>query len=1309
MRTLTPEQQPPIRHDGQGRLPRRRVTDRVNVARALTAAGEMPTRIATFDWKRTPLGPLEDWPISLRAAAAMVVENRFPMTLFWGPDLCHIYNDAYIPVLGGKHPAALGQPARAVWSEIWPIIGPQIDLVLAGRGAVWHEHLLLPMDRKGFREETYFTFSYSPIRDDAGAIGGILVTCQETTGQIQGERQLQMLRDLGAEGFALGEESKPVEVACRSAARVLAKNDADIPFALIYLFREGGTAAELVATAGMDGYEGPGKPGRLSMTAPARSAGWPIREARAPGSFVVVEDLANRFGPMPRGHWGTPPEQAVVLSLAGAGQTEPYGILIAGVSPLRSFDEHYKRMFQLTADQIIAGIRAARALEEERTRASALTALDHAKTAFFSNVSHEFRTPLMLMLGPTEDLLSGVHGELPSPQRAQLELLHRNATRLHKLVNALLDIARLEAGRIQPSFQRVDLAALTRELVASFQPAVERAGLKMRIDCAAIDEPAFVDRDMWEKIVLNLVSNALKFTFEGCIDVSLCAAGGEAVLRVADTGVGIAGDQIPRLFDRFFRVEGSRARTHEGSGIGLALVQELVKLHKGATAVESQLDRGTTFTVKIPLGSAHIPADRIGAPLDGASAAQGAAPFVEEALRWLHDDSRAEPEPPSRAAVTPEAKSHARILIVDDNADMRDYLRHLLERQWTVEVATDGDAALTAIQRDPPDLVLTDVMMAGSDGFVLLRRLREDRRTSAIPVVMVSARAGDEAKVEGLRAGADDYLTKPFSARELMARVETQLKLAGLRARAEEERQRFYGLLQQAPVPIIVYEGPELTIAFQNAAAGIITDGRIATGQPVLEAFPSLATHPLYHALKRVYETGRGIAEPATSLRILNAAGFREDRIFDLILQPLRDDQGEVVGVIGVAFEITAQVRAREEIEKSEARFRAIFVLAEVSIWEEDLSQMKRFVDHLRATLGPGLRAALEENPSLLDQAMALVRIRDVNPATLRMFGATSNEQLITSFRELIVPGTSRALVDILVSIAAGERIIVGETHLRKLNGEPIDVAFTLAFAADDAACERVLVTLTDVSAQKLAAREREARITEMERAVHFGEMFAGILGHDLRNPLSAITTAAGLLEARADSERIARPARRVVASANRMERMISQLLDFTRIRLGGGLPIERTRVDLTDIARSIIDELEPVHQRTIWLRADGDVIGHWDRDLLSQLLSNLAANACQHGTPGVPVDIILDGTRPDVVGIDVHNDGVIPPELLPSVFEPLHPGADHHQKRGGSSGLGLGLYITQQIVLAHGGAIRVVSTEAVGTRLIVELPREKA
>jgi hypothetical protein len=192
----------------------------------LAVGGEMASRVAAFDWAATPLGPIEGWPIALRTTAAMVLENRFPMALLWGPELRNINNDAYIPVLGSKHPAALGRPTVEVWSEIWPIVREQLDGVLGGKGATWNEHLLLPIIRKGFLEETYFTFSFGPVRDDAGGIGGVLATCNETTVQIQDERQLQMLRALGAEGFGAGS----AEEACTTAARILARNNADVPF-----------------------------------------------------------------------------------------------------------------------------------------------------------------------------------------------------------------------------------------------------------------------------------------------------------------------------------------------------------------------------------------------------------------------------------------------------------------------------------------------------------------------------------------------------------------------------------------------------------------------------------------------------------------------------------------------------------------------------------------------------------------------------------------------------------------------------------------------------------------------------------------------------------------------------------------------------------------------------------------------------------------------------------------------------------------------------------------------------------------------
>jgi hypothetical protein len=292
---------------------------------------QMAARISGFDWSRTPLGPIAKWPISLKSVTAMLLENRFPMTLFWGPELLHLYNDGYVPVLGGKHPAALGQPASVVWAEIWPIIGAQLADVYGGKGAVWNEHLLLPMDRKGFLEEAYFTFSYSPVRDDAGAIGGILVTCQETTFQVQDERQLQMLRDLGAEGI----EADSVAAACRAAAGVLGRNDADIPFALIYLVRPGRGDAELVASAGLDGYDGPANPASIPR---ASTQGWPLAAAHAAESFVVIDDVGQRFGTLPRGRWNTPPGQAVILGLAAPGQPEPYGFLVAGVSPMRVLD-----------------------------------------------------------------------------------------------------------------------------------------------------------------------------------------------------------------------------------------------------------------------------------------------------------------------------------------------------------------------------------------------------------------------------------------------------------------------------------------------------------------------------------------------------------------------------------------------------------------------------------------------------------------------------------------------------------------------------------------------------------------------------------------------------------------------------------------------------------------------------------------------------------------------------------------------------------------------------------------------------------
>ncbi len=515
----------------------------------------------------------------------------------------------------------------------------------------------------------------------------------------------------------------------------------------------------------------------------------------------MVEDLASRFESLPSGAWDKSPSRALLLPIASQTQDKPAGVFIAGLNPYRPLDVSYAGFLNLIAGQIAASMANARAYEEEKKRAEALAEIDQAKTLFFSNVSHEFRTPLTLMLGPLEDLLVE-SAQLDPKYRERLDIAHRNSMRLLKLVNTLLDFSRIEAGRFQASFNPTDLSRLTSELAGVFRPVIEKAGLRFIIDCPEVDEPVYVDRDLWEKIVFNLLSNAFKFTFTGEIEVALRKAGNAVELVVRDTGTGIPAEDAPHLFERFYRVNNAQSRTFEGSGIGLALVQELAKKHGGSVRVESKMGSGSTFTVSVPLGSAHLPADRIGAERSLTGTSLSGETYVQEALHWMPDLPAAEVAAAEVAADAPPvpaeslrgagpAPGRAHILVADDNADMRDYITKLISPIGEVRAVADGEAALRAIQERVPDLILSDVMMPKLDGFGLIKHIRADARTASIPMILLSARAGEESRVESIYAGADDYLIKPFSARELIARVETQLRLAHLRRESEQQvRQR---------------------------------------------------------------------------------------------------------------------------------------------------------------------------------------------------------------------------------------------------------------------------------------------------------------------------------------------------------------------------------------------------------------------------------------------------------------------------------------------------------------------------------------
>ncbi|MFJ1730639.1 SpoIIE family protein phosphatase [Streptomyces sp. NPDC088254] len=756
--------------------------------------------LARVDWQATPLGPPAMWPQSLRTAVNILLPSRFSMWMAWGPELTFFCNSAYRrDTLGRKYPWALGRPAREVWAEIWDDIGPRIDTVIATGEATWDEGLLLFLERSGYPEETYHTFSYSPLRDDDGTVVGMLCVVSEDTERVIGERRMATLRDLGSDPSVVRTEQEVLAF----AGRQLSRNPYDLPFTLTYLFQPDGSAR----LASVSGLPAGHRAAPASIPAAGDDAGdmadaadrpWPVEPLTRGESALVPLDGAA-FAELPSGAWPEPPTQALVVPLLQQGSA-PYGFLVAGLNRYRVLEDGYRGWVDLVAGHLAGGIASARSYEAQQRRAEELAELDRAKTAFFSNISHEFRTPLTLIMGPLEELrtrLADADGQV----REELEVIHRNGLRLGKLVNSLLDFSRIEAGRTQARYEPVDLAAVTAELASVFRSAVDKAGLGFHIDCRPLPEEVFIDRGMWEKVVLNLLSNALKFTFEGSIRVTVGAEEGCAVVAVADTGIGVPASEAPRLFERFHRIENARARSNEGSGIGLALVKELVGLHGGAITADSVEDEGTCFTVRLPFGADHLPADAL-VPAQDTGVGSAADPYLQEALRWLpggSGDTDAEQASAGVPGVAGGPAVPARVLVADDNADMREYLTRLLHGAgYRVDAVNDGLAALEAVRGDAPDLVVSDVMMPCLDGLGLVGALRTDPRTASVPVLLLSARAGQEASIEGLHAGADDYLVKPFAAAELLARVRANVELARLRNHQARWRTALVDSLQEA-------------------------------------------------------------------------------------------------------------------------------------------------------------------------------------------------------------------------------------------------------------------------------------------------------------------------------------------------------------------------------------------------------------------------------------------------------------------------------------------------------------------------------
>ncbi|HCI82280.1 MAG TPA: hypothetical protein DHW02_21610, partial [Ktedonobacter sp.] len=554
---------------------------------------ETSASLRDMAWERTAFGPVSRWPVSLTTTVRLMMDNGVAMALFWGPELRMLYNNVYRPLLGSNHPQAIGLPAHEVYRDIWQHVEPLFQQVTTFGQALHRDDQHWTLLRNGRVEDVYATSDYSPVRDEQGNVQGVLLTVLETTGHVLAERRAMTLRQLAAPILHIDDQRE----VCEHVMQILGHNPDDVPFALLYFVDAPRVTLRLGAATGIEaGTFAAPHVIHVSEGNPV----WPLATVLEQGKPLVLDDLTTRIRGLSTGSQMRPPSSAILLPLTPLPEEHIQGVLIIGLSTRGIFDTPYREFLELVAAQVSAGFATARAAQRDAERMEALTALDRAKTDFFSNISHEFRTPLTLLLGPLEHILKQ-HDQLPSAALDDLYLVQRNASQLHKLVNTLLDFSRIEAKRARLDREPTDLAALTRDLASLFRSAVEQAGLTFIVDCPPLAALVAVDREMWEKIVLNLLSNALKFTFRGSISLTLRALPGHIELVVADTGIGIPEEEQPHLFQRFHRIARTRGRTQQGSGIGLALVQEYVRLHGGRVRVRSQVDTGTTFTIWIPL------------------------------------------------------------------------------------------------------------------------------------------------------------------------------------------------------------------------------------------------------------------------------------------------------------------------------------------------------------------------------------------------------------------------------------------------------------------------------------------------------------------------------------------------------------------------------------------------------------------------------------------------------------------------------------------------------------------------------------
>ncbi|CAB4429500.1 unnamed protein product [Rhizophagus irregularis] len=1335
--------------------------------------------VESFDWSSTSLGPMDEWENTLKSTVKLCMHSVFPIAIYYGPELVNIYNQMWIPILKMKHPQALGQPFKEVWAEIYDDLEPLFNEVLStGKGKFEYDRFFFLL-RDGYLEETYFSFTFSPIFKDDGSVGGIFNASQETTQRVLSNRRVKTLSELGKRTPG----AKSLENACHLVTRTLHEKNKDIPYALIYLIENSTVKstlqpreAHLIASTfdedldyvkcedGVDEISFvPNKSRRVLpdylletkeiidlMVVPdeinelinddsnfelstrtgenfvARKdflTSWPIHYVAMTGSHITIT-LKNG-------------SSAVLypVTTSSGGKSVLTAVIILGINPHRALDKEYMEFLQLIVGQVCISLTHGKSREEERKQAEILADLNRQKIMFFQNISHELRTPITLMLSPLDEVISECSND--SPMHPHLNMIQRNTRRLLKLVNTLLQFSRIEAGRMEAIYYEVNIGLLTLELASNFESMAKSLNLEYRIEIPEnfdkmLEKKVFVDLDMYEKIIFNLCSNAFKHTWTGNVTVKLSVKWVEnkevIVLEVSDTGVGIPKEEIPKLFQRFYRIESRQSRSHEGTGIGLALIHELITRHGGGIQCNSELTKGTTFTIWIPTGHEHLPPGRLLFQKDMKEGKgylgqenklfDNKQLYLEEGLQWIQNngpDSNEDAESPIDKMNVDEVEEidhkgfftgdlersypieddpiplsgtkHV-VLLADDNTDMRNYLSGLLKKEFIVHCACDGREALKKLKKlkNPPDLILSDIMMPNMNGFELLKSIRSDISTQLIPVILLSAKAGEEASIEGLDKGADDYLTKPFSARELIARVRVNIKLSYLR------RQLFLQQRQQA-------ETKQLLFSISNKIhSGFNLQKTLSTAAE--EIHRTLSADRLFITANDQFENGDGIIEAFSAkdkseknikgqcfkfnseqIRLHSDPVIVEKLIKELEERRLLDEENDIHNIID---------NANKAI--------AIMTNEQNQFFDKTLKDQKDITNEIGISTSTS-SSELSKNSKNQSESSNLSDKEDLDTAEIANFYSI-NVQKYVSLLAVAIKVNQSTWGWLIVHRPPNSVWSDSEKEFLQQISNQISLAITHAKLLED----------------KL---RREAQIEAARAANEAKSQILANTSHELRTPLGAIIGVLSAFEDTALTDDQKDMIQIMTRASDVVLAVVNDILDAAKLEAQKIKLVNRT-FDLFDLVEKTIEIFgEKAGNKQIELILDCEPNSlpkdvRSDPERLQQILMNLLSNSIKFTENGkivlkismIPYEetemtSVVQGQeagKKAKLYVELCDTGIgIDPAFIKDIFKSFSQGDASMTRR--QDGTGLGLSICKHLVDINGGEIDVVSELKNGSR----------